>query len=134
MAVFGIKQAYLLVGSTLTIIPSLLMITPFISWMISFLVGYVYVSMGNNNWNYVLIKEFFFHIALTAAPVFMIGPMGVMDEDKIQKVIIGCFYIFGLHFTYLDNIDAFRKFVLKPSAILNWSWKQWLIFSFFLLL
>ena len=126
---FGLKQFYLLVGTILTILPIIATMSPNLSWIISSLTGYVYVSMGNINQSDVLSRTYFIHVALTSVPLFVIGPLGVLNNDKIQSIILGAFYIVGLHFTYLDNLPAFRHFVLKPSAIVNWGWKQWLIFS-----
>jgi hypothetical protein len=126
---FGLKQFYLLVGTILTIIPIISTMTPNIAWIISSLTGYVYVSMGNNNESDVLSRPFFFHVALTSVPMYIIGPLGILNNDKIQSIILGLFYIIGLHFTYLDNLPAFKHFVLKPSAMVNWGWKQWLIFT-----
>ena len=125
---FGLKQFYLLVGTILTILPVMATMNPNIAWIISSLTGYIYVSMANLNRINVLNRTYFFEVALTSVPLYIIGPFGILNDDKIQSIILGIFYIVGLHFTYLDEFPAFRKIVIKPSAIINWGWEQWLIF------
>jgi len=127
--IFAIRQFYMLVGSILTIIPTIMIMTPNIAWILCSLCGYIYVSMANNNRSNVLLSPYFFQVSLTSMPLYIIGPLGVINNNKIQSMILGAFYIFGLHFTYLDNFEAFRRFVIKPSEISTWTWKQWTIFA-----